>query len=347
MTEIQIPLAPSPGWLVGKRFDFGFIVGVAALALASGIVVLMQPALFPIILMLDLWFLGYHHVVSTFTRLCFDKESARQHRFLIFQLPVIVLVFCIAAGWGIGFWILSTTYLYWQWFHYTRQSWGVSQVYRRKAEGTEMEPERFLQLVFYLLPATGILYRSYREPETFLGLELWVFPVPGIVVTVFAAATIVSLGAWFASRVRMYLRGTLPVAHTAYMLSHFVIFSVGYIFIADITIGWLVINVWHNAQYVVFVWIFNNKKFSNGVDAKAKFLSLISQTRNWPYYFAICLSISTAAYLLLSLSNDLLVTIALPAIIIYQTINFHHYIVDSIIWKARKKPMRETLGLKT
>lgn len=103
MTEIQIPLAPSPGWLVGKRFDFGFIVGVAALALASGIVVLMQPALFPIILMLDLWFLGYHHVVSTFTRLCFDKESARQHRFLIFQLPVIVLVFCIAAGWGIGF----------------------------------------------------------------------------------------------------------------------------------------------------------------------------------------------------------------------------------------------------
>jgi hypothetical protein len=38
--------------------------------------------------------------------------------------------------------------------------------------------------------------------------------------------------------------------------------------------------------------------------------------------------------------------IALPAIIIYQTINFHHYIVDSIIWKARKKPMREALGLK-
>ena len=98
MTEIQVPLAPSPGWLVGRRFDFGFIFGIAVLALASGIIVLINPTLFPIILMLDVWFLGYHHVVSTFTRLCFDKESARQHRLLIYQLPLIVLVSCIAPS---------------------------------------------------------------------------------------------------------------------------------------------------------------------------------------------------------------------------------------------------------
>ena len=346
MAETQILLAPSPGWLVGKRFDLGFVFGVAALALASGAAVLIQPALFPVILMLDIWLLGYHHVISTFTRLCFDKESARQHRFLIFQLPLIVLAFCIAAAWGIGFWVLGTVYLYWQWFHYTRQSWGVSQVYRRKAEGAEMEPERFLQIVFYLLPATGILYRSYTDPDTFLGIEVAILPVSGTVVGIFAMATIACLGAWVVGRVRMYLRGTLPIAHTAYLLSHFVIFSVGYIVIPDITVGWLVINVWHNAQYVLFVWVFNNKKFNKGIDAKAKFLSVISQTRNWPYYFAICLSISTAIYLLLSMSQELLATIALPAIIIYQAINFHHYIVDGIIWKARKKPMREALGLK-
>ena len=41
----------------------------------------------------------------------------------------------------------------------------------------------------------------------------------------------------------------------------------------------------------------------------------------------------------------MLAAIALPTIIIYQTINFHHYIVDGLIWKARKKPMRKTLGL--
>jgi len=28
-----------------------------------------------------------------------------------------------------------------------------------------------------------------------------------------------------------------------------------------------------------------------------------------------------------------------------QAINFHHYIVDSQIWKVRKKPMQATMGV--
>src|SRR5688572_29022282 len=79
-----------PGWLVGPRFDSAFIVGIAALALAAGLAVANQPQLFLLILFLDLWLLGYHHVVSTYTRLCFDRESFVQHRFLVLHLPVIV-----------------------------------------------------------------------------------------------------------------------------------------------------------------------------------------------------------------------------------------------------------------
>ena len=192
--------------------------------------------------MLDLWLLGYHHVVSTFTRLCFDKESLRQHRFMIFGLPVIVLVCSAAVGWGIGFWVLGTTYLYWQWFHYTRQSWGVFQVYRRKSESSQIESEWFLKSVLYLLPATGILYRSYQQPEIFLGLEVRVLPVPEFVVLIFATATLASILAFAWSRIGMWRRGTLPLAHTAYMISHIVIFGFGYLIIEDITYGWLMIK---------------------------------------------------------------------------------------------------------
>jgi hypothetical protein len=35
----------------------------------------------------------------------------------------------------------------------------------------------------------------------------------------------------------------------------------------------------------------------------------------------------------------------LPLIVVYQAINFHHYIVDSIIWKIRRKPIQKTLGI--
>ena len=232
----------SPGWLVNAEFDCSFIFGTTLIASASAAVVIVNPALFPLVLMLDLWLLGYHHVVSTFTRLCFDKESLRQHRFMIFGLPVIVLVCSAAVGWGIGFWLLGTTYLYWQWFHYTRQSWGVSQVYRRKSESSQIESEWFLKSVLYLLPATGILYRSYQQPEIFLGLEVRVLPVPEFVVLIFATATLASILAFAWSRIGMWRRGTLPLAHTAYMISHIVIFGFGYLIIEDITYGWLMIN---------------------------------------------------------------------------------------------------------
>ncbi len=44
-------------------------------------------------------------------------------------------------------------------------------------------------------------------------------------------------------------------------------------------------------------------------------------------------------------AEGMLAAIALPSIIIYQTINFHHYVVDGLIWKARKPLLRKTLGL--
>jgi len=32
-------------------------------------------------------------------------------------------------------------------------------------------------------------------------------------------------------------------------------------------------------------------------------------------------------------------------LVIFQTINFHHYIADAIIWKVRKKSIRDNLGV--
>ena len=29
--------------------------------------------------------------------------------------------------------------------------------------------------------------------------------------------------------------------------------------------GWLVLNIWHNAQYILTVWLFNNNRFKEGM----------------------------------------------------------------------------------
>jgi hypothetical protein len=39
--------------------------------------------------------------------------------------------------------------------------------------------------------------------------------------------------------------------------------------------------------------------------------------------------------------------IPLAAMVVYQTINFHHYIVDSVIWKVRRKNIQQTLQIQT
>ena len=346
---LQTTVQPA-GWLRDRNFDLGFIVGIAVVALLSGAVVVARPGLFGLVLFLDLWLLGYHHVVSTYTRLCFDRESFISHRFLLVWLPPMVLAATIGLALGVGPWTLATIYFYWQWFHYTRQSWGISQGYRRKAGGLVTEGERLSKLTFYLLPLWGILHRSHQAPAQFLGLELKTLPVPDLLVEVVGAAALLTLAWWAVGRAVAWWRGELPVAHTLFMLSHFAIFYVGYVLIDAVDHGWLVLNVWHNAQYVAFVWLFNTNRFKNGIDPKARFLSTISQPDRKTLYFTTCFALSTLLYVAIWLSidtaKDHFESLLLPlALIVYQTINFHHYIVDALIWKLRRKEVREKLSV--
>ena len=346
---LQTTVQPA-GWLRDRNFDLGFIVGIAVVALLSGAVVVARPGLFGLVLFLDLWLLGYHHVVSTYTRLCFDRESFISHRFLLVWLPPMVLAATIGLALGVGPWTLATIYFYWLWFHYTRQSWGISQGYRRKAGGLVTEGERLSKLTFYLLPLWGILHRSHQAPAQFLGLELKTLPVPDLLVEVVGAAALLTLAWWAVGRAVAWWRGELPVAHTLFMLSHFAIFYVGYVLIDAVDHGWLVLNVWHNAQYVAFVWLFNTNRFKNGIDPKARFLSTISQPDRKTLYFTTCFAISTLLYVAIWLSidtaKDHFESLLLPlALIVYQTINFHHYIVDALIWKLRRKEVREKLSV--
>ena len=61
------------GLLRSPDFDMFFIAGIPLLAIATGLLVNYNNDLFLPVLAADLWLLGYHHVVATYTRLAFDK----------------------------------------------------------------------------------------------------------------------------------------------------------------------------------------------------------------------------------------------------------------------------------
>jgi len=347
MTDTTIAISRTRwAWLRSPQFDLSFVLGLPALAFLTGLVVVYQPQLFIPILILDLWFLGYHHVISTYTRLCFDRKSFGEHWPLLVILLPAVTIGTLAVAYGFGLWTIVSVYFYWQWFHYTRQSWGISRAFRSKEKGAFYEDGWLDQAIFYALPVLGILHRSNQDPGLFIGMELRVVPVASSVVSAASAMAIVLLGYWVVRRYQAWREGRLAALHTVYMLTHFAVFAVAYLLIADITYGWLVINIWHNAQYVLFVWLFNTRRFKSGIDPEARFLSYISQPGRLWLYLTTCILITGVVYWAILGTLETLLFAGLSAtIVLYQIVNFHHYIVDSRIWKVRQGPVQKTLGL--
>ena len=329
-------------WLCSANFDLSFIVGSTILAMVTGFGVASFPSLFFPVLLIDLWLFGYHHVISTYTRLCFDRRSFEASRVLLFGLLPLVALSTILVALTVGLWAIVTIYFYWQWFHYTRQSWGISRACRRKDPGALYEEGWIDQAIFYSLPILGVMYRSYQDPGLFIGLELKVVAVPAVVASVCAVATGALLAYWAYRRFQTWRASRLAPVHTLYLLSHFAMFAAGYLLVADITYGWLAINVWHNAQYILFVWLFNTRRFKDGIDPEARFLSYISQPNRMWLYLLTCVGITGVVYWgLIGTLNALLFAGISATVVLYQIVNFHHYIVDALIWKGPKPATRE------
>ncbi|WP_175001217.1 hypothetical protein [Duganella vulcania] len=337
----------APIYMRSQRFDRLFVLGIPLLALAMGALALGLPRYFVLIISLDLALLGYHHVISTYTRLLFDLKSARQHWALLLPLPVAVFAgvyLLIRLG---GLTAVATLYMHWQWYHYTRQSEGINKAYGMKTRSVQAGNPAFNRFIFYLVPVAAFLTMSARPGSTFLSIEIWKLPVPQWLAMATLAAAGACLAWWLWAQLRALRDGTLGRLHFAYLCSHYLIYLVAYAAIGDITTGWLVINVWHNAQYIAFVWLFNSNQFKDGINPEQRALSWLSQEGRWPLYLLACLALTGVVYRAIDVSNAWFANYTLvPLVVIaYQGINFHHYIVDSIIWKLRKREVQSALKI--
>jgi|AntRauTorckE6833_2_1112554.scaffolds.fasta_scaffold10677_2 hypothetical protein len=358
------PWTTVPGYLKGPKYDHILIFGVLMLALGSGLVVWYRPDLFLTVFLLDIWLLGYHHVIATFTKLAGTPRDRAQNSFLIYQLPFLVLAGVIGLYMWMGIWLIITIYFFWQWFHYTRQSYGISVFYRKKSGiQNSATPVRLDYAAIWAIPIWGLIHRCAQGWDKFLFMPVWMPDLP-MWLSYFAAAIALGIvSAWLITKIIDWSRGNLSYCAFFFMLSHQLVFFAGYVFIPDINIGWLVANIWHNAQYILFVWLFNQNRFrpreNQPVTVKdksgpeeGKVMAWLSQTH--PYrillYFGFCLLATTFFYgsvqagLKFALSGNELLLIA-GMIVVFQAVNFHHYIVDSLIWKARKKSNQKIMNV--
>lgn len=294
-------------------------------------------ALFDLFLRLNIVFLGYHHVISTFTRISFSLKDFNRNKFLVAYLPLLVFPLAFIMVKYIGLWTIATLYLYWQWFHYTRQSYGISRYYS-KSKKQPTGSETINNLAIYLLPLAGIFYRSYQNPGVFIELPVKTLPIS---YSLYLGTLIMACGCiavQFIIWMRLFFKGNLNLSYVSYVVSHYAVFALGYMAIEDITIGWLCINIWHNAQYIFFVWLSNNRRFNKGYHKDFGFISKVSQTKKVTDYVLLCLAVTMIVYVFLSYTTQFIEKYTdLPIMIItFMTINFHHYVIDGIIWKKEK-----------
>lgn len=330
--------APAPGWLRGRDFDLWLICGLTFGALAAGVAIAFQPLMLGPILLIDTWLLGYPHVAATFMRMAPDSIGFRTHRFLIFGLPVIVVAGTAALALGFGIALIATIYFYWQWYHTLRQSWGVAQLYRRRSTVPVRENPVFAEGLFALVALWGLLHRLTTAPDHFIypTLPLSVPHVPVWFADGVGALAVAGLVWWAFQRLRDYLAGELPLAHTLFSASHYLIFIVGYVVMDDIAGGWLVTNLWHTAQYLMLVWLFNE-------NAKAKasgtgwFFRATGRNRALSY-FLLCALAALPVYYAINSMFAWGAAGVFAAVIANQTLNFHHFITDAVIWRSRRKP---------
>lgn len=324
-------LAPHPG------FDHMFIAGTLALALGLGAVASVSPAMLWAVVWIDIWLFANPHLVATYTRIGAGVGQVRRHWFLVFCLPALVLagVTAIALAYEVAG--LFTLYFVAQTYHVTRQSFGIARAYGR-AGATRIETDRLTQALIYLFPAWGLLARCAQGPAAFLDYPIQLPAVSVAVADAVGLIAIVCAAVWLLRQGRAARKSGLNWRHDGFVASHVCVSLVAYRWVDDITLGWLVLNIWHNVQYLLFVWVQNLRREQLAVGGVRTSSDVATLCQGAARYGSLCLLVGAALYLAADWLGAQWLWLGLPTVLLaHFTLNFHHYLVDGVIWKRRRR----------
>lgn len=312
----------TPGWLLGGRFDAGFLFGIPTLAICSGAMVLVDERFFLPVLVADLWLLGHRHVAESLDRLRGEGAAGGRARFLTAGLPLLLVAALGGVAFGVAAWLPATVYFYWQWFRSTRQSWAAMQLYRRRAaRGTDLGDRSLLAALFCLTPIWGLLHRSAQPHTVFMGLDLHLMAAPETFADAVGIAACGAFGLWLVERAIAWSERRLPLAQTLCVLSHLAVFIVAYGPIADVTVGWLVAAIWYHAQYLALAWLRHRQRGSGAGDPRAPWLARLATQRQLGLYSIVALA-SLAAVVF----GHAALAVALPAVcLLYLALDLHQF----------------------
>lgn len=307
-------------------------------------------SMFMAVLFIDIWLFANPHVIATFSRIALDRVHAIRHWFLLYFLPILVLIGVTIAALAYGNEGLFTLYFIAQTFHVTRQSFGISRAYLKSVQDKKTQ-DPLSEALIYLIPIFGLAHRCSQQPAEFLGYTITLPSLPAFSVELIGLLSIVIFLSWTARLIASAKNSPNSKIQEQFVASHVLISFVAFFLCNDITEGWLIFNIWHNIQYLLFVWAQNVRHFHKK-ELKSKkdpnnfteylsplnrfeiFLFNSTQKRKIIVNYTFFLIIGALLYQTLTYLGEQLIWLGLPTILILHfTFNYHHYLVDGIIWK--------------
>ena len=361
LTEaVSKPVSPNR-YIVGPWFDGFFFFGsvLAVFVCWAAAVVLHVPSFY--ILAAVAVTANAPHLVSTWTRVYFDKREWKKRPLHIFAIPLLIILGVAAtAQWAGNFGqrVLVSILLYYATWHFLAQNWGLLRIYQtRSQEPRDSVPQKLERPLMYLAVLWCMLHRLETGPRRLFGWEVLHVDLPWPLIHGLLAATLFLAVGYLMFRVRDSLQGA---AHgrdgwlrALFVLVAFIGFYVPFIVITtDDTTAFAAAACWHGIQYLGIMRFYHRNAWKAGVHEKAKIVSWLAQPGWSRVFLYMCLLWGVAGVVYASSSGLALLTSGTRwtlerwGMVTWFGLTFSHYYLDGIIWKLRKDAqVRENLNV--
>lgn len=334
--------AAKPIWMVSPAFDLTFFVFSALIVLAPWIAVERFDISGSLVIAAVAVISNGPHLASTWTRVYLDGHERFKRPIAYYVIPALIIGFVIAATviQGRRSPLLRTILLYWAFWHFLAQNWGILRIYQRKAGEADQAIAVMERAVLYLGALWPLLHRLYTGPHRLLGAEVYHPAIPWWMVNGAGALLAVAAVAYVGWRIDLWRRGRGgDLVRPLFIVSSWFGFFVPFVLIKkNGSAAFAAAACWHGIQYLAIVWVFNRNRWREGVDTRSRFVSWISQPRAAApvVYFAALLALVGVFYGAINLAAQFALDARTWGALVWLSLTFTHYHLDGVIWKLRK-----------
>lgn len=271
-----------------------------------------SPQYFLYVFLFDIWLLSHPHAVATFFKQGTFKKLSPIVLCLVIAFFFVLLGF---IAYKFGHVALFNVYFFTQWFHYMRQNYGITIKHYHERKSFHYQLQRVL---LHLVPILALLNLNSKGPAVFFGYYVFFPTFPAslniYIQTLFALIILVFI---FKSYLD-YKNKNFSINYFLYFLSNYILYAWAYFYQDNFIYGWLGLTFYHNIQYLIFTWKFNSNYQSN---------------QAFYQFYAIATTLSLLVFGLIEYNGGLVYSAVSIAFVATLTVNFTHYLYDSIIWR--------------